>query len=223
MVQVRNFIHLFEFKGFSTWGERNTIFLCWLLLHRQLSTQPTHGARSAQSRLASTSSECQPSSSEAGTKLTAFSQIPAHASSAWRHPNTLVSIPIWDFYFDISEWHILSVCAWTPALMLHLTNPCTKRKVLILTKPKGKIYKTKSLRHYITCVFESRLCIVWFVNVLLWLMMIMDIQHHYQSGEDIYWKIPNQNWMFLFFFVYLAQGHWNVRNKKWLYISILIK
>ena len=34
--------------------------------------------------------------------------------------------------------------------MLHLTNPCTKRKALILNKPKGKIYKTKSLRHYIT-------------------------------------------------------------------------
>ena len=67
----------------------------------------------------------------------------------WRHPNTLVSIPIWDFYFDISEWHILSARAWTPAIMLHLTNPCTKQKVLILTKPKGKIYKTKSLLHYI--------------------------------------------------------------------------
>ena len=34
--------------------------------------------------------------------------------------------------------------------MLHLTNPCAKRKVLSLTKPKGKIYKTKSLRNYIT-------------------------------------------------------------------------
>ena len=33
---------------------------------------------------------------------------------------------------------------------LHLTNPCAKRKVLGLTKPKGKIYKTKSLGHYIT-------------------------------------------------------------------------
>ena len=61
----------------------------------------------------------------------------------------LVSIPIWYFYFDISEWHILSARAWTPALMLHLTNPCAKRKVLSLTKPKGKIYKTKSLRKYI--------------------------------------------------------------------------
>ena len=33
---------------------------------------------------------------------------------------------------------------------LHLTNQCAKRKVLSLTKPKGKIYKTKSLDHYIT-------------------------------------------------------------------------
>ena len=64
--------------------------------------------------------------------------------------NTLASIPIWDFYFDISEWHILSARAWTPALMLHLTNPCAKRKVLSLTKPKGKIYKTKFLGNYIT-------------------------------------------------------------------------
>ena len=132
--------------------ERHTIFLCWLLLHRQLSTPPTRGARSTQNRLASPSTESQPFSSEAGTQLTAFSQISAHASGAWRHPNNLVSIPIWDFYFDISEWYILSARAWTPALMLHLTNPCAKRKVLILTKPKGKIYKTKSLRHYITYV-----------------------------------------------------------------------
>ena len=57
---------------------------------------------------------------------------------------------IWDFYFDISEWHILSARTWTPVLMLHLTNPCAKRKVLSLTKPKGKIYKIKSLGHYIT-------------------------------------------------------------------------
>ena len=42
---------------------------------------------------------------------------------------------------------------WTPALMLHLTNPCAKQKVLILTKLKGKIYKRKSLRHYITPVW----------------------------------------------------------------------
>ena len=37
---------------------------------------------------------------------------------------------------------------------LHLTNPCAKRKVLSLTKPKGKIYKTKSLGHYITDIYK---------------------------------------------------------------------
>ena len=140
----------FEFKGYSTWRKRDTIFLCWLLLHRQLSTQPTCGTRRAQSRLASPSSESRLSRSEAGTQLTAFSQISAHASGAWRHPHPQFPIPIWDFYFDISEWDILSVRAWTSALMLHQTNPCAKRKVLSLTKPKGKIYKTKSLSNYIT-------------------------------------------------------------------------
>ena len=98
--------------------------------------------------------ENQPSSSDVKTQLTHFSQIPQNP------PRTLpvhdvIYIPrshftIWDFYFDISEWHILPARAWTPALMLHLTNLCTKRKVLSLTKPKSKIYKTKSLGHYIT-------------------------------------------------------------------------
>ena len=73
--RYKTFIHLFEFKGFSTWGERDTIFLCWLLLQRQLSTQPMRGARSAQIRLASPSSESLLSHSEAGTQLTAFSQF----------------------------------------------------------------------------------------------------------------------------------------------------
>ncbi len=38
--------------------------------------------------------------------------------------------------------------------MLHLTNPCAKRKVLSLTKPKGKKYKTKSRGHYITGILD---------------------------------------------------------------------
>ena len=118
--RYETFFHLFEFKGFSTRGKRDAIFLCWLLLHRQLSAQPTRSARSAPIRLASPSSERRLSRSDAGTQLTAFSQIPkssAHTSGAWRHSLPLVLIPIWDFYFDIFEWHILSARAWTPALM----------------------------------------------------------------------------------------------------------
>ena len=79
----------------------------------------------------------------------------AHASGAWCHSQPLIPNPLWDFYFNITEWHILSARAWTAALMLHLTNPCAKRKVLSLTKPKGKIYKTKSLRNYITKIESS--------------------------------------------------------------------
>ena len=149
-------------KGYSTWGERDTIFLCWLLLHRQLSTQPTLGGSSAQSRLASPSSESQPSSSGAGSQLTAFSQISAHASGARRHPNTLVPIPIWDFYFDISEWHILS--ARVNACINVAPNSRAKQKVLSLTKPKGKIYKTKSLGNYITQGYAAE---IWLQQVCL--------------------------------------------------------
>ena len=51
------------------------------------------------------------------TQLTDFSQISAHVSGAWRHSHPLVTIPIWDFYCDISEWHVCSARAGTPALM----------------------------------------------------------------------------------------------------------
>ena len=133
--------------------ERETIFLCWLLLHRQFSSQPTRGAPSAQSRLASPRSESQLFRSDAGTQLLTFSQIPKILNPRFRCMTSftsLVPFPVWEFYFDICEWRILPACPWTPALMLHLTNPCAKRKVLSLTKAKGKIYKTKSLGSYIT-------------------------------------------------------------------------
>ena len=64
-------------------------------------------------------------------------------------------LSIWDFYFDISE---------LGALMLHLTNPCAERKVLSLTKPKGKIYKTKSLRNNITRGIRQMQFSFWIVN-----------------------------------------------------------
>ena len=106
------------------------------------------------------------SSLDAKTQPTDFSQIPKIVRARFRCMTSVIScghISIWDFYFDISEWHILPVRAWKLALMLHLTNPCAKRKVLSLTKRKGKIYKTKSLGHYITYIlmesnyFESNL------------------------------------------------------------------
>ena len=106
---------------------------------------------SAPNHKASVSSENQPSSLDDKTQLTDFSQISAHASGAWRHSHPPGHISIWDFCFDITKWHILPPHAGTHLRScLHLINPCTKRKVLSITKPKGKIYKTKSLSHYIT-------------------------------------------------------------------------
>ena len=110
--------------------------------------------------LISANPESQPSSSDAKTQLTDISQIPAHASGAWRHSHLLVSFSIWGLF-----WHLWMTHppprAWTPALMLYLTNPCAKRKVLSLTKPKGKIYKAKSLGHYITIIWLHTIIRLW--------------------------------------------------------------
>ena len=113
-------------KKKKTWGERDTIFLCWLLLHRQLSIQPTRGARSAQIRLASPSSESRLSRSEAGTQLTAFSQIPKILSPRFRCLTSFTPPGhnfYLGFYFDICEWRILPACTWTPALMFAPNQP----------------------------------------------------------------------------------------------------
>ena len=105
LVQVRNFI-TFELKVF--WHEereRHTIFLCWLFLHRQLSTQPTRGSRSAQIRLALPSSESRLSCSEAGTQLTAFSQIPKILSPRFWCVMSLTS-PGHNSYLRFLFWHL---------------------------------------------------------------------------------------------------------------------
>ena len=151
--RCETFIHLWV-KGFSTWGGRDTIFLCWLLLHRQLS--PSQRAAPVAHKFAWPRPALNLDSLVRRQELNWLLFLKSQNPQPTLPVRDVIHIPwsqfpIWDFHFDISEWHILSARAWTPALMLHLTNPCTKRKVLIQTKPKGKIYKTKSLRHYITC------------------------------------------------------------------------
>ena len=103
LVQVWNFYYLWV-KGYLTWGERDTIFLCWLLLHHQLSTQPTRGACSAQSHLALPSSESRLSRSEAVTQLTAFSQIPKSSGHASGYDVIHLPSPI--SYLGILFWHL---------------------------------------------------------------------------------------------------------------------
>ena len=130
----------FWVKRFFDMRKRGTIFLCWLF-HLPLTTTTT-GTPDARPRRAS---ESQPSSSDVFSNL----------SPRFRCVTSLTS-PIWDFYCDISELHVHSVRAREHLhSCLHLTNPCAKRKVLSLTKLKGKIYKTKSLGHYITVISST--------------------------------------------------------------------
>ena len=51
----------------------------------------------------------------------------AQASGAWRHSHPPGSNSIWDFYCDISEWHVCSAREHLRSC-LHLTNPCTEPK-----------------------------------------------------------------------------------------------
>ena len=72
----------------------------------------------------------------------------AYASCAWHHSHPLVSFPIWGFILkSMDDTSTPRMCEHLCSC-LHLTN----RKVLILAKPKSKIYKTKSLCNYITLV-----------------------------------------------------------------------
>ena len=104
--------------------------------------------------------ESQPSSPEAELNSTDFFQNPQ---------NPLRALPVHDV-IRISWSNFLSGIFILISLndtssprarqhlgsSLHLTNPCAKRKVLSLTKPKGRIYKTKSLGHYIIDVYSWR-------------------------------------------------------------------
>ena len=70
-------------------------------------------------------------------------RIPAHPFRAWHH-----SHPQFNFYLGVLPWHLWLLHppparVWTPASMSAPTHALS-RKVLSLTKPKDKIYKTKN-------------------------------------------------------------------------------
>ena len=118
------------------------------------SDTPTPTTTCGTRRKASVSSESQPSSSDAKTRLSDFFSNPQNP------PRTLpvhdvIHIPRSYFLSGVSIVTSLNDTSAPHARehlrsCLRLTNPCAKRKVLSLTKPKGKIYETKSLGHYIT-------------------------------------------------------------------------
>ena len=141
-------ITFFNFR-FSTWGKRDTIFLCWLFVHRQLSThwlnkRAAHVVDPNRSRLGELRKSTRPVWVQNSTLF--FFQISkssAHRFRAWCHSHPQLHFSIWGFYFDICDCLILPARAWTRALMSTSTHALS-RKVLSQTKPKGKIYKTKN-------------------------------------------------------------------------------
>ena len=128
-------------KGYSTWGERKTHNLSMLTT---FTSAPNH-VRHPISKLLVWSRRAPKVNLVVRTQelnSLLFSNPPnPQRFRAWRHlPPPVTFFYLGIFNFDICEWHIIPARAWTPALMLHLTNPRTKWKVLILTKPKDKIY-----------------------------------------------------------------------------------
>ena len=122
--------------------ERHNFFLCWLFHLTPL--RAAHFVDLNWSRLG----ELRKSSSFLQTRISTYcfffkspksSALPGMTS--FTYP---VSFPIWGFYCDISDCHIRPARVNTCTQCVHLTNPCTKRKVLSLTKQKDKIYKTKN-------------------------------------------------------------------------------
>ena len=78
LVQVRNFITFLNLKVFRHREREAQSFYADFSICPPTTTCGTR-------RKASASSESQPSSSDAKTQLTDFSQISAHVSGAWRH------------------------------------------------------------------------------------------------------------------------------------------
>ena len=81
------------------------------------------------------------------TQLTFF-KFPEHASG---HSHPLINLSLGFLFWNLWTTHPPHVCTSTPVLKFaHKLTCVLSWKVLSLTKPKGKIYKTKSLGHYIT-------------------------------------------------------------------------
>ena len=155
-------ITFFKFR-FSTRGERDTLFLCWLFVHRQFSThwlnqracappQSTNWTGLAQVRKINS---LRLSSNHNSLLLFKINKNPCQSLPGMTSFTSLVPFPNLGFYWDICDCHILPACAWTLALVSAPTR-AQSRKVLSLTKPKDKIYKSKndhikkSFRNYTT-------------------------------------------------------------------------
>ena len=123
-------------KGYSIWGERDTIFLCWLLLHLPQTTCGTQSANywsgfSWPRKSTVRTQELNPLVRRLELNSPLFLKSPkssAYASGAWCHSYPLILFSIWGFILtsvnDASSPRVsehLRAC-------LHLTNPCAEPK-----------------------------------------------------------------------------------------------
>ena len=156
--RYETFIYLFEFKVFRH-DERETQFLTMLSVRTSSAlnslTQPTirHPADPNWSGLTQIKNRLPSSCVE--YRLTAFFQIPKSLPGRMSFTSPVL-FPLGFLLWHLWLSHPPSARVNTCTQCVDLTNLCTKQKVLSLTKPKGKIYKTKndnikkSLRYYIT-------------------------------------------------------------------------
>ena len=124
-------------RFFDMRRERHNFFLCWLF--HLTPPRAAHFVDPNRSRL-----DYLPLDSNLNYCFFQISKSSARRFRAWRH-----SRPRFISYLGFLLEHLwLShpPCARvnTCTQCVHLTNPCTKRKVLSVTKPKGKIYKRKN-------------------------------------------------------------------------------
>ena len=125
--KYETFIIFFKFR-FLTRGERDTqFFLCWLFVHRQLSThwlnQRTRAHRSPWldwPHPGPKINSLRPASNLNSLLLFKITKNPSPSLPGMTSFTSPVLFPIWFFYCDICDFHILPVRAWTPAV-----NVCT--------------------------------------------------------------------------------------------------
>ena len=146
--RYETFITFFKFR-FSTWEERDTIFLCWLFVHHQLSTHWLNQCVCTHPAVQKLDWPCpgpknQIALSNSKSQLTAFIQNHKE-SQPITSGHDIIHIPISSLGFLL--WH-LWLSHPPPVRLNTCVNVCTyhalSRKVLSLTKPKDKIYKMKN-------------------------------------------------------------------------------
>ena len=122
--KYETFIYRFEFKVFRhEERERLNFLLCWLFVHRQLSThwlnkRAAHFIDPNWSRFGEIKNRLP--SSRLESQLFLFFQIPKSSAllgiTSFTSVTSPVHFPIWGFYCDISDCHICLAREWKPAL-----------------------------------------------------------------------------------------------------------